>query len=133
MIYFIFYNQIEGSEGAVHYVTHDQGAAFHLDLKTLSYDVVKIVFCMSIHEAALRDQYVGQLRSIQLRIFNDDTGAEMANWEVSPSNLNDKLCYALMTGALIREGGNWQFSSSSEDVQGGLSKAATKYGLMVTG
>lgn len=136
---FVFYNQPEGSEGAVthgdHNTIHENGVAeqtIDIDLQALPYDIVKIVFCISVHEADLRDQYIGMIRNASVRLLNADGHTELLHYPL-PADIQNKLVYALVVGTLNRDGPDWHFTASAEEIEGGLGKVATRYGLMITG
>ena len=136
---FVFYNNMTGAEGAVQHTGDNRSGAgdgdderIFIDLEALSFDVVKIVLVLSIYQADLRAQSLKMLQNCFVRLVNQETDQELVRYTITDTFEND-LCYALVAGELVREGPLWLFHAKADQIEGGLGKIATQYGIMVTG
>jgi len=118
----VFYNQPSGADGAVRF-SKDDGALgqFDVDLSRLPAVVARIVFCVTIDEAAARRQTLAQLAS-----------ARITAGDVSFAPALASATEAAMTfGELYLRNGAWKFRAVGQGFNGGLGPLARSFGIDV--
>lgn len=133
---FIFYNSMMGADGAVkHQGDNRTGAGdgddeiINIELNTLPYDVVKIVFVLSIYDEDYQDHNFSMVKNVFFRISNQEVDTELFRYE-----LDEELSAGhegLIIGQLERIGMEWVFTAVGETVEGGLFTIAKNYGIVV--
>jgi tellurium resistance protein TerD len=66
-----------------------------------------------------------------LRIVNEETEIELMRFNLDAEFLEDPQATAVLVGVLNREGPNWFFEGVGRLEQGGLTKLATEFGIVV--
>ena len=134
---FVFYNNLTAADSAVEHTGDNRTGAgdgddetILMDLEALPFDIAKITFAISIHDADLREQNLTLVRNTYLRFVNQETGLEVMRYILDEA-FTDKGTTALIVGSLVREGPKWMFEAQAEQIAGGLGKIATRYGIMV--
>src|SRR3972149_3479884 len=109
---FIFYNNLESDGGLVkHLGDSTTGAAegddemIEIDLDGLSFDVDKIAFAVTIHNAEDRQQNFGVVKEAYIRIVDKDTGVELIRFDLTEDAAENN---GFVFGELIREGAGWK-------------------------
>jgi tellurium resistance protein TerD len=136
---FVFYNNLETPEGCIQHggdnTTGDgdgdgegDDEVIRVDLDKVPFDVEKIAFAVTIHNAEERQQSFGVVKGAYMRILNESTGAEMAHYDLSEDAENDN---AMIFGELVRDGMGWKFKAIGTGSCGGLYKIARDYGVNV--
>ncbi len=132
---FIFYNNLETENGLVKHLgdnTSGEGDGddekIHIDLEALGYDIEKISFCVTIHNASERQQNFGIVKNAFIRIVNEDTGNELARFDLSEDASSDN---AIVFGELFRDGIQWRFKALGSGHNGGLYRVAREVGVNV--
>lgn len=137
---FVFYNNLETESGAIkHKGDNTSGLeatqsgqsdaeVIELELEGFSFDVEKIAFAVTIHNAEERGQTFGLVKNAYMRIVNVETGRELARFDLSEDAGSDN---AIVFGELIRDGVNWKFKAIGQSSKGGLYKIAREYGVNV--
>lgn len=132
---FIFYNNLETDEGAIkHTGDSTEGDAdgddevIEIDLDAMGFDVEKITFSVTIHNAEERQQTFGLVKDAYIRIINKDTGVEVAHFDLTEDASEDN---AIIFGELERDGATWKFRALGTSSNGGLYKIAREYGVNV--
>ena len=133
---FIFYGSLTGCDGAVRHTGDSRTGAGEgddetiiLDLKSIPFDVIKIVFVLSIYDLDMSDHNFTDVKNVYFRLVNQDTGHELLRYE-----LDDELGHTetgLAICELERVGADWIFRALGEKRPGGLVKIATGYGLVI--
>ncbi len=136
---FIFYNNLTGENGAVEHLGDNRTGAGDgddervlIDLNALPFDILKIIFVISIYDAEMRDQNITALKNLFIRLVNVDTEIELLRFPIKELSEN-KLSSALVAGELVREGPTWLFTARGDVTSESLGKIATQHGIMVTG
>jgi tellurium resistance protein TerD len=136
---FVFYNNLTGCDGAVEHMGDNRTGAGDgddervlIDLNAIPFDVQKMVFVISVYNADLRDQHIGLVNNLFIRLVNADTDIEIFRYPIVDVPVN-KASAALIAGELVREGPAWMFTAKGELYEGTLGILATQYGMMVTG
>ena len=132
---FIFYNNLETEEGTIKHLgdatTGDGGGddeKIEINLDSLPYDVEKIAFSVTIHNAEERLQNFGIVNSAFIRIANLDTGVELARFDLAEDASEDT---GFVFGELSREGTGWKFKAIGQGSSGGLYEISCGYNVNV--
>ena len=132
---FIFYNNLETDSGAVRHRgdnTSGDGEGddeiIDVDLEKLGFDVERIAFCVTIHNAEERRQSFGLVKNAFIRIVNADTGVELAHYDLTEDASSDN---GIIFGELVRDGIKWKFRAMGQGSSGGLYKIAREFGVNV--
>lgn len=118
----IFYNQPTGADGAVRF-SKGGGAlgSFDIDLARLPAAITRVVFCVTIDEAAARRQTLSQV-----------SGARISAGDVSFAPQLAGASEAAMTfGELYLRNGAWKFRAVGQGFNGGLAPLARSFGIDV--
>lgn len=133
---FIFYNNMDGSEGAVRHTGDSRTGAGEgddetivMDLPALPFDVMKIVFVVSIYDLDMSDNNFTHVKNVYFRLVNQETQQELVRYELSEELTGGGT--AIIVGELERLGTEWYYRARGEVIKGGLSKIATGYGILV--
>jgi tellurium resistance protein TerD len=137
---FVFYNNLETETGAIKHrgdntsglEATQSGAGdaevIELLLEGFSFDVEKIAFAVTIHNAEERAQTFGIVKNCYMRIVNIDNGTELARFDLTEDAGADN---AIVFGELIRDGIQWKFKAIGQSSTGGLFKIARDFGVNV--
>jgi len=132
---FVFYNNGTGRDGAVRHMGDSRTGAgdgddekIVIDLMALPFEVVKIVFALSIYDMDMNSNNFTMVKNVYFRIVNNETTLETFRFELD-SDMGDGT--GLLIGYLERVGSDWIYRAAGEPVQGGLSRLATDYGIVV--
>jgi len=132
---FIFYNALTGCDGAVQHLGDSRTGAgegddemIKITLNVLPFDVVKIVFVLSIYNLDLNDHNFSMVKNAYFRLVNESTQSELFRYELD-DELQDNE--GLIIGEMERIGAEWHFKAVGETIEGGLSKIADDYGIIV--
>lgn len=133
---FVFYNNLETEQGQIKHLgdnTSGEGDGddekIHVDLEALAFDVEKISFSVSVHNALDRQQNFGVVKNAYIRIVNEETGTELARFDLSEDAGTDN---AIVFGELVRDGIQWKFKALGNGHNGGLYKIAREFGVNVS-
>lgn len=130
---FIFYNNLASVEGSVKHTGDnrtgegdgdDESLKINLDL--VPADVSKIVFVVTIHDAAARGQNFGQVSGAFIRLVNEDTQNEVTRYDLSEDASTET---AMLFAELYRHNGEWKFKAIGQGYKGGLSSVCAEYGV----
>lgn len=130
---FIFYNNLSSVEGSVKHTGDnrtgegdgdDESLKINLDL--VPADVAKIVFVVTIHDAAARGQNFGQVSGAFIRLVNEDTQKEVTRYDLSEDASTET---AMLFAELYRHNGEWKFKAIGQGYKGGLASVCAEYGV----
>lgn len=130
---FIFYNNLSSVEGAVKHTGDnrtgegdgdDESLKINLDL--VPADVAKIVFVVTIHDAATRGQNFGQVCGAFIRLVNEDSQKEVTRYDLSEDASTET---AMLFAELYRHNGEWKFKAIGQGYKGGLASVCAEYGI----
>lgn len=132
---FVFYNNLETENGALKHLgdnTTGDGDGddemIHIDLDALAFDVDKIAFSVTIHNAQERQQSFDIVKNAFIRVVNEESGVEVARFDLT----EDATGYNAITfGELVRDIVGWKFKAIGDGHNGGLYKIARDYGVNV--
>jgi len=134
---FVYYNNLEAYEGGiVHNGDSRTGAgdgddeSLSIMLEKVPFDILKILFVLSIYKGYEKEQNMGMVRNAYIRVVNSETQHEILRFELD-NILKDKTESGLVVASLNREGPKWHFVPVCEFVPGGLGDIATRYGMII--
>lgn len=132
---FVFYNNLNGSDGAVKHLGDSRTGAgegddevIQLDLMGLPFDIVKIVFTLSIYDMEMLDHNFSMVKNVYFRLVNQENEHEIFRFELDEELTGGE---GLIIGELERIGTEWIFHAVGETVEGGLGKIADNYGMLI--
>ncbi len=136
---FIFYNNLETDSGAIQHMgdnttgekkegDEDDAEVIKVSLDTLAFDIEKVAFAVTIHNADDRQQNFGVIKNAYMRVVNSETGSELARFDLTEDASSDN---AMIFGELFREGLGWKFKAMGTGSKGGLFEIARAYGVNV--
>lgn len=99
-----------------------------INLTQVPANVKKLVFSVTIYDAEKRKQNFGMVSNSFIRIFNNDTGVEIARFDLSEDASTET---AMIFGELYRHGSEWKFKAVGQGFAGGLSAVAASYGVSI--
>lgn len=136
---FVFYNNLESGDGAVIFNGDNRTGAgdgddesLSIDLNGVSFDIIKLMFVLSIYQGDEKEQKLSKVRNCYIRVVNRENSQEMLRYDLD-SDLEDTTETAMLVASLNREGPKWHFEAIGEMVEGGLAKVATQYDIIVQG
>ena len=132
---FIFYNQLESTDGSVKHTGDNRTGAGEgddevllLDLERIPAEVKKIVFTVTIHDAENRSQNFGQVTNAFIRLLNAETNEEVVRYDLTEDSSVET---ALIFGEIYRHNDEWRFSAVGQGYAGGLASLCRQYGVNV--
>ncbi|HYD19078.1 MAG TPA: TerD family protein [Patescibacteria group bacterium] len=136
---FIFYNNLETDGGVIQHKGDnttgekkegdtEDAEVIMVNLENLSYDVERVAFSVTIHNADDRQQNFGDIKNAYMRVVNADTGSELARFDLTEDASSDN---AMIFGELFRDGLGWKFKAMGAGSKGGLFEIARNYGVNV--
>lgn len=130
---FIFYNNLKSSDGSVMHTGDNRTGegdgddeSLKIKLPMIPAEIDKIVFVVTIHDAQARRQSFGQVANAFIRLVNDDTGVEIARYDLSEDASTET---AMLFGELYRHNDEWKFRAVGQGYVGGLSSVCAQYGI----
>lgn len=96
----------------------------NVDLSKIPVDVHEIIFTVSIHEYEVRKQNFGQVRNSFIRVYNAQTNAEIAKYELDE---DFSIETAVEFGRLYKRHNEWRFEAMGIGYKGGLEFFCKRY------
>lgn len=134
---FVFYNQPSTPEGGVRHGGDSRTGAgdgddevIYVDLHNVPFDVLKLVFTLTIYRGTEKQQNMGMVRNAYIRLVNQKGDIELVRYELS-ADLEDKQETGMIVASLNREGPKWHFTPVAEFVPDGLKDLGKRYGLNI--
>lgn len=132
---FVFYSNPSHPSGAVEHTGDNRDGAgdgddetIKIDLSAVPQNLTKIVFTVTIYDAAARNQNFGQVQNAFIRIYDPTTNEELLRYDLTE---DFSIETALVIGELYRHNGEWKFSAVGAGYQGGLEALCRSYGVNV--
>ena len=132
---FIFYNNKKSADGSVEHMGDNQSGDGEGDdeqatvkLTGLAAAVKKLVFAVTIHDAADRKQSFGQVSNAYIRVVNKADGKELARYDLSEDASTET---AMIFGELYRAGEEFKFKAIGQGFAGGLKPLAEAHGVSI--
>ena len=116
--YFVFYGNTDSPDEALHHTGDDptggnsadgDDETINVDLTKISEDIREIILVVTIHEANARKQNFGQVRNSYIRILDENTGQEVAKYELDEDFSVEK---SVEFGRLYKRESQWKFEAS---------------------
>jgi tellurium resistance protein TerD len=135
---FIFYNNLNGRDGAVvHQGDNRTGAGegddevIIIDFTKMPEEIQKVAICVTIHEAAKRRQNFGQVSNAYIRVAKIDSDQDLVGEDQLRFDLEEEFSIetALVVCEIYRHNGEWKFNAVASGFQGGLEALVRNYGL----
>jgi tellurium resistance protein TerD len=133
---FVFYGNLIARDGAVKHLGDSRTGAgdgddekIIIDLMALPFEVVRIVFTLSIYDLDDSNNDFSMVKNVYFRVENNNTTLETFRFELD-GELGTGT--GLIIGALERMGSEWIYQALGEPADGGLVKIATDYGLIIS-
>ena len=129
--WFVFYGQPVSPDGAVRFSEdgREDREILSLDLGRLSPEIQRIVFVMTIDEAAEQGLNFGMIQEAWMRI-TDSSGRELVGY--SPSELFENVT-SMTLGELYLRNGEWRFNPVGNGVNTDLAGQCAVYGVEISG
>ncbi|WP_028446465.1 TerD family protein [Chitinimonas koreensis] len=113
--HFIFYNNLSTpSGGVVHKGDNRTGVGegddetVLVDLAKIDAEAAEISFIVTIHEGAERGQNFGQVDNAYIKLYDDVTGAVVAEYDLDATFSNET---SAQFGSLYKKDGQWHFKA----------------------
>ena len=113
--HFVFFNNKSTPNGSVKHsgdnLTGDgdgDDETIIVNLTTLESNVDEISFIVTIHDAVARGQSFGKLRDSYIKVYNDETGVLLCEYDLDASFSSET---AVQFGSLIKTNGQWEFKA----------------------
>jgi tellurium resistance protein TerD len=133
--YMIFYNQPISPEGAVKHSGDNKTGGGEgddetivVELPLMPADADEVSFVVTIHEAIDRKQNFGQITKSYIKLYNDDTGEVIANYDLEDDFSTET---AVQFGSLYKKNNEWAFKAVGQGFNVGLADFVTGYGGQV--
>lgn len=130
---FIFYNNKKSVDGSVEHTGDNRSGqgegddeSIKVALPMIHKDVDKMVFVVTIHDAAQRNQNFGQVGGAFIRFVNEETGVEVLRFDLTEDASTET---AMLFGELYRNQGEWKFRAVGQGYAGGLKSVCQQYGI----
>ena len=112
--HFVFFNNLKTPNGSVvHSGDNRSGTAsgddetLQVDLLQLEPEIREISFVVTVHDAAARNHNFGLLREAYIRLYNDETGELLCQYDLDAEFSSET---ALQVGSIIRNSqGDFEF------------------------
>ncbi|HIB8180232.1 TerD family protein [Elizabethkingia anophelis] len=131
--YFVFYGNTTSPDGALYHTGDDptggnsadgDDESIQVDLSKVSPDINEILFVVTIHESGERNQNYGQVRNSYIRIVDENTGQEVAKYELGE---DFSIETAVEFGRLYKRNEQWKFEASGIGYKEDLAFFLSKY------
>ncbi len=129
----VFYNQTASACGSVMHsgdnrTGHAEGEdeVVLVDLQKLPADVQRIVFAVTIHEAAARNHHFGQVKNAFIRAVDLSNQTEILRYTLDAQFADQN---ALLIGELARQGDSWVFHALGEASSDELLGLTRRFGI----
>lgn len=133
--HFVFYNNKTSPDGSVEHTGDNRTGegdgddeAVKVDLSKVPAEVKKLVFAVTIHDAAARSQNFGQVANAFMRVVNQDGDKEIARYDLSEDYSVET---AMIFGEVYRHNDEWKFKAIGAGFEGGLGPLASTHGVNI--
>lgn len=130
--YFVFYNNKLSPDGAAVHSGDNRTGSGEGDDETIVVDISKLnplatelSFIVTIHKADERRQNFGQVRNSYIKLYDDETGAEVAKYSLEDEFSTET---AVQFGSLYKKDGSWLFKAVGTGYKKGLADFVRAYG-----
>ena len=99
-----------------------------IDLMALPFDIMKIVFTLSIYDMEYLGHDFSMVKNVYFRIVSQNIEHELFRYELDEELVGKE---GLIIGALERVGTEWVFQAIGDTVDGGLGRIAENHGIVI--
>ena len=131
--HFVFFNNLKSPEEAVVHKSDNltgegegDDEVIVVDLPKLPADAEKVVFAVTIYQAAERGQNFGQVSNAFIRAVNAANDSEIMRFDLSEDYSVES---AVIFGELYRRGDDWKFKAIGAGYSDGLEGLTRDYGV----
>jgi tellurium resistance protein TerD len=130
---FVFYGNTLSPDSALRHTGDDptggnsetgDDETIEVDLALVDHQINEVLFVVTIHDATVRKQNFGQVRNSYIRIVDENSGAEVAKYELDE---DFSIETAVEFGRLYKREGKWKFEASGIGYKEDLSYFVSKY------
>ncbi|SHG73040.1 TerD family protein [Chryseobacterium oranimense] len=130
---FVFYNNLQSPDGALIHTGDDPSGknsdgdddeAIIVDLEKVDPRAEEILFVVTIEDFERRKQNFGQVRNSYIRIVDNNTGQEIAKYELDE---DFSIETGVEFGRLYKRNGSWKFEASGIGYRADLAFFLEKY------
>ncbi len=131
--FFVFYNNQSSPDGSVKSSGDDRTGgnndggddeSLTVDLNNVDSRIKEIIFVVSIYECMQRKQHFGLVQDAYIRICDEDTGKEIARYQLDDDFGGMTL---IEFGKLVRKGRSWEFIALGNAYKKELDYLVDKY------
>ena len=129
--HFVFYNNKKSPDDSVEHMGDNRTGAGEGDdevvlvnLTKVANEVQRLVFTVTIHEAAQRKQNFGQVRNAFVRLVDVKTKKEVLRYDLAEDY---SIETALIMSEIYRKDGQWRMNAVGSGYQGGLQALLDRY------
>lgn len=133
---FVFYNNEKALDGAVKHQGDSRTGAgegddesIFIDLNGIPFDVLKVVFVLSVYQEEEQSKTFGMVRDLYVRIVNEDDENELLR--LIPPEDEIRGANAMQAFCLVREGPKWFAEALGVTTKSRLNEFVRKYGLTI--
>lgn len=130
---FIFYNNKTNSNGSIVSSGDNRSGEgsgddenIKINLAAVPADIQKVAFCITIHDAAQRNQNFGQVANAYVRVVNEESGVELIRYDLGE---DFSVETAVVVGELYRHQAEWKFSAVGSGYRNGLEGLCHDFGV----
>lgn len=134
--FFVFYGNTKSPDGAVVHSGDNKTGSGAGDDETVTLEfskmdprVEEISVVVTIHKAAERRQNFGQVSNSYIKLYDETTGAELANYALEEDFSAET---AVQVGSFYRKDGGWSFKAVGAGFKRGLADFVRAYGAEVS-
>jgi tellurium resistance protein TerD len=134
--HFIFYGNLKSQDGSVEHTGDNltgegdgDDEQVKIELNAVPAVIKKMVFSVTIHEAATRSQNFGQVANAFMRVIDQNSGKELARYDLSEDYSVET---AMIFGEVYRHNDEWKFKAIGAGFEGGLGPLARSMGVNVS-
>lgn len=131
--HFIYFNNLKSPDGSIQHqgdnrtgIGQGDDEQIKVALNTVSLDIKKVIFSVTIYEAEERKQNFGMVSNAYIRIINEENKSEIARYDLSE---DASIETAMVFGELYRHNGEWKFKAVGQGFVGGLAALASQHGV----
>ena len=137
---FVFYNNLNARDGAVVHtgdnLTGDgdgDDEVIMIDFTKIPDEIKKIAICVTIHDAAARNQNFGQVSNAYVRVAKIADEFDTVGESVLKFDLEEEFSIetALVVCEIYNKNGEWKFNAVAAGYQGGLEAICKSFGANV--
>lgn len=132
---FVFYGNLKHPSGSVEHLGDNltgegdgDDEQIKVDLSKVPANIEKVVFAVTIYDAAARSQNFGQVENAFIRIVDEANNNELVRFDLCE---DFSIETAIVFAELYRHNGEWKFNAIGSGFGGGLEELCRNFGVNV--